>query len=70
MKTTYNAIIYKEWDQFVAQCLEIDVASYGTTYEHALDMLREAVELASNDSTGQISIVTQPRIVQFDLSHA
>ncbi|MBI5153628.1 type II toxin-antitoxin system HicB family antitoxin, partial [Candidatus Poribacteria bacterium] len=32
-------------DVFVAQCLEIDIASQGTTVESALENLREAIGL-------------------------
>jgi hypothetical protein len=34
-----------EEDWYVAQCLEVDVASQGRTIEEALSNLREAVEL-------------------------
>ena len=68
--TTYNAIIYQEWDKYVAQCLEIDVASFGDSYDHALKMLKEAVELARDDKNEIVSVIHQPRVAQFDLSHA
>ncbi len=45
MKHTFTATVWQEGDWFVAQCLEVDVASQGRTEEEALDNLREALEL-------------------------
>jgi predicted RNase H-like HicB family nuclease len=41
----FTALVWQEGDQFVSQCMEIDIASQGDTVEEALDMLREALEL-------------------------
>jgi len=40
-----SAVVTPEDEMFIAQCLEIDVASQGYTVEEALANLREAVEL-------------------------
>lgn len=45
MKQIYSANVWQEGEWFVAQCLEVDVASQGTTEEEALANLREALEL-------------------------
>lgn len=45
MKKNVNAVVWQEGKWFVAQCLEIDVASQGITEQDALDNLREAVQL-------------------------
>lgn len=47
-----HAVVYKdaESDQWVAQCLEYDVSSQGDSVEHALEMIREAVELYLEDA--------------------
>ena len=45
MKRTFTASVWQEGDWFVAQCLEVDVASQGETEEEALTNLREALEL-------------------------
>lgn len=45
MKRAFRATVWQEGNWFVAQCLEIDVASQGWTEEEALDNLREALEL-------------------------
>ena len=45
MKRTFTASITHEGDWFVAQCLEVDVASQGETEEDALANLGEALAL-------------------------
>jgi predicted RNase H-like HicB family nuclease len=45
MKHTFTASIMQEGDWYVAQCLEVDVASQGETEEEALVNLREALAL-------------------------
>ena len=45
MKREFNASVWQEGDWFVAQCLEVDVASQGESEEEALANLAEALEL-------------------------
>ncbi len=45
MKQQFNASVVKEGRWFVAQCLEVDVASQGRTEPEAIKNLREALEL-------------------------
>ncbi|MDE2837416.1 MAG: type II toxin-antitoxin system HicB family antitoxin [Chloroflexota bacterium] len=45
MKQVFTASICKEGDWYVAQALEADVASQGSSVEDALANLREALEL-------------------------
>jgi predicted RNase H-like HicB family nuclease len=42
-------LIYREGDYYVSQCLNIDVASFGSTIEEALTNLKEATELYVED---------------------
>ena len=51
-KQEVHAIIYKdgESDQWVATCLEYDVATQGDNEEHAREMIKEAVELYLEDA--------------------
>jgi predicted RNase H-like HicB family nuclease len=42
---TFKASVWKEDGLFVAQCLEVDLASQGDTEEQALENLTEALEL-------------------------
>jgi len=45
MKRNFNATVWQEGEWFIAQCLEVDVASQGATEEEALENLSEALEL-------------------------
>ncbi|MDP9470517.1 MAG: type II toxin-antitoxin system HicB family antitoxin [Chloroflexota bacterium] len=45
MKRILTVSIVREGDWYIAQCLEVDVASQGATTEEALANLREAIEL-------------------------
>ena len=45
VEKTFSASVSQEENVYVAQCLEIDVASQGTTEYEALQNLREALEL-------------------------
>ena len=45
MKADFTVSIWQEEDLFIAQCLDVDVASQGRTEEEALANLREALEL-------------------------
>lgn len=45
MEQTFTASIYKESDIYIAQCLEVDVASQGGSQDEALKNLKEALEL-------------------------
>jgi hypothetical protein len=41
----FTATVWKEDDWYIAQCLDVDVASQGKSEEQAIDNLREALEL-------------------------
>ncbi|MFM6062234.1 MAG: type II toxin-antitoxin system HicB family antitoxin [Microcystis wesenbergii Mw_QC_S_20081001_S30D] len=45
MKQAFTARVFQEGNWFVAQCLEVDVASQGETETEALINLQEALEL-------------------------
>jgi predicted RNase H-like HicB family nuclease len=51
MKRLYHASIWQEEKWFIAQCLEIDIASQGGTKEDAIVNLREALELYLEEPT-------------------
>ena len=44
MPRTLTAALHREEDWYIAQCLEVDVASQGHTIDEALANLAEAVE--------------------------
>jgi predicted RNase H-like HicB family nuclease len=63
-----TASIWKEEDLFVAQCLEIDVASQGETEEAAVDNLIEAVELHLSPPVA--TVVPKLRTIRVELGAA
>ncbi len=68
MKQTFAASISQEGDWFVAQCLEIDIASHGATEEQALANLREALELHFEEPSA--TVTPQMRRVEIEVSVA
>ncbi|KRT62726.1 MAG: hypothetical protein XU11_C0076G0003 [Candidatus Dadabacteria bacterium CSP1-2] len=38
-------VVYQEGEYYVAQCLNVDVSSFGETIDEAISNLKEAVEL-------------------------
>jgi predicted RNase H-like HicB family nuclease len=45
-----QSVIYREGEHYVAQCLNIDVSSFGDSEADALANLREALELYFEDA--------------------
>jgi len=45
MEQKFSASIWQEDEWFVAQCVEVDVASQGKTEDEALENLRDALEV-------------------------
>ncbi|HSY04123.1 MAG TPA: type II toxin-antitoxin system HicB family antitoxin [Acidobacteriaceae bacterium] len=45
MKRPFSATVWREGEWYVAQCLEVDIASQGETEDEALANLKEALEL-------------------------
>lgn len=63
-KVSLQSVIWKEGKQYVAQCLDVDVASYGESRREALANLQEALELFYEDEQIEpIAQVKNPRIV-------
>ena len=65
-----NCVIYREDEFFVAQCLNVDVSSFGSTREEAVANLKEAVELYfEGETAGAFSSVSEASVGQ-ELVHA
>jgi len=57
--------VYCEDEFFVAQCLNVDVSSFGSTREEAVTNLKEAVELYfEGEPTGAFTRVTDATVGQ------
>lgn len=66
-----NNIVWQEGDYFVAQCLNVEVSSFGDTREEALLNLQEALELYFEDaSLDSLSAVQNPEIVTTTFARA
>ena len=66
MKRNFNATVWQEEEWFIAQCLEVDVASQGATEEEALENLSEALELHFAPPVATIA----PRVCQIEVDVA
>lgn len=71
MPHTLTAALHREEDWFIAQCLEVDVASQGHTIDEAIASLAEAVELyleEVDDPAGHVTAT--PLVTSFQLPAA
>jgi len=50
---TLKYIIYREGKYFVAQCLNVDVSSFGKTIKEAQNNIKEALELFFEGESGK-----------------
>lgn len=64
-------VVYKEGKYYVAQCLNVDVSSFGETETEALANLKEALELYFEDMpTPDVSNVEAPHVKVLTLQSA
>ncbi|MFN3848808.1 MAG: type II toxin-antitoxin system HicB family antitoxin [Spirosomataceae bacterium] len=64
-------IIWKEGNYYVAQCLNVDVSSFGETKQEALANLNEALELYFEDNDKKnFQEIEQPEIIHATFSYA
>lgn len=45
-----KSVVYREGEHVVAQCLNVDVSSFGATEDEAVGNLKEALELYFEDA--------------------
>ncbi len=71
MKTSFQNVVWKEGEYFVAQCLNVEVSSFGDTKEEALQNLDEALALYFEDaSLTDLSIIENPELVETEWDNA
>lgn len=64
-------VVWKEGKFYVAQCLNVDVSSFGKNKKEALDNLNEALELYFEDrKPTKLIKIENPSIVKYQLQHA
>ena len=56
MIKTVKYIVQKEDKYYVSQCLNVDVSSFGSTMQEAIDNLNEALQLYFEDKDAMFSI--------------
>lgn len=67
----FKSVVYKDGKYYVAQCLNVDVSSFGKTEREALTNLKEALELYFEDSelsSGQT--IKDPKLKTLHLQNA
>ena len=70
-KTVFQNVVWKEDKHYVAQCLNVDVSSFGESRVEALANLQEAIELYFEDQpTGDITHIERPTVVKRQLAYA
>jgi len=64
-------VIWKEGKFYVAQCLNVEVSSFGKTKKEALDNLKEALDLYFEDQKPTKLIkIENPSIVKHQFQYA
>ncbi len=71
-KILLKNLVWKEGAVYVAQCLNVDVSSFGKTKKEALAHIESALELYFDNpkSIADIQSVSRPEIVEQKLSYA
>lgn len=68
MRRAFSASVWREGKWFIAQCLEVDVASQGRTEAEALENLRDALEL--HFGPPQATVLPQVRSLEAEVRAA
>lgn len=71
MKVPLKNIVWKEGEFYVAQCLNVEVSSFGDSKEEALKNLKEAVDLYFEDMPVDDALkIEQVEIISTEMEHA
>jgi predicted RNase H-like HicB family nuclease len=66
-----KSVVWQEGSHFVAQCLDVDIASFGDTRAEALLNLDEALALYFDDETVSVRpLVINPELVDTVVQYA
>lgn len=70
-KINLKNIVWKEGKYYVAQCLNVDVSSFGKTKKEALVNLDEALDLYFEDTKNlRLTKIEKPELVDLSLTYA
>lgn len=71
MKVLLKNIVWKEGEFYVAQCLNVEVSSFGDTKEEAIKNLKEALDLYFEDMPVDDALkIEQVEIISTEMEHA
>ena len=65
MKKDMSFVVWQEDEWFIAQCLDVDVASQGQSEDEAVDNLRDALELYFTPPVA--TIIPRVRKIEFEV---
>ena len=68
MKQQLSASVWMEGEWYIAQCIQVDVASQGATEDEALENLRDALELHFTPPVA--TLVPHVRDIEVDIKAA
>ena len=69
-KLNLKNIIWKEGKHYVAQCLNVDVSSFGKTKAEALKNIKEALDLYFEDAKiSEVRKINYPVIIEQKLQY-
>ena len=69
-KIDLKNVVWKEGKFYVAQCLNVDVSSFGKTKKEALAALDEALGLYFEDKKSlKVTKIEKPEIVRMSICH-
>jgi len=70
-KIDLKNVVWKEGKYYVAQCLNVEVSSFGKTKKEALAALDEALELYFEDiKVPKVTKIENPELVRMSICHA
>ena len=68
MKQSFTTSVWQEGEWYIAQCIQVDVASQGATEDEALDNLRDALELHFTPPVA--TVIPRMRHIEIDIKAA
>ena len=70
-KIDLKNVVWKEGEYYVAQCLNVDISSFGKNKKEALANLDEALELYFEDiKVPKVTKIEKPELVKISICHA
>lgn len=69
-KDQFTSVVWKEGKYYVAQCLDVDIASFGKTRLEALRNLDEALCLYFEDNPRPVKKIHSPSLIIRELQYA